>query len=182
MPWCLSWLPYMVIDIIHNTSVVMISHLVSVVMLFKDFTMKLCKCGFYLKCNESQSCGKCFKWLKNHKRFFRAWNVAMCRYMESFCELHRNVWSPEALFLYEECNITFSTLCGLFPSVWVICSLLSVTYNSVISMLDCVCQHGRVVHMKPYDSLSVLKVTRVEVVVFLGLSTVEFSLRLLCVY
>lgn len=50
-------------------------------------------------------------------------------------------------------------------------------------MLDCVYQHGRcVVHMKPYDSLSVLKITRVEVVVFLGLSTVEFSLRLLGVY
>lgn len=76
----------------------------------------------------------------------------------------------------------FQHFVAFFPSVWVICSLLSVSYNSVISMLDCVCQHGHVVHMKPYDSLSVLKVTRVDVVVFLGLSTVEFSLRLLCVY
>lgn len=76
----------------------------------------------------------------------------------------------------------FQHFVAFFPSVWVICFLLSVSYNSVISMLDCVCQHGHVVHMKPYDSLSVLKVTRVDVVVFLGLSTVEFSLRLLCVY
>lgn len=36
--------------------------------------------------------------------------------------------------------------------------------------------------MKPYDSLSVLKQTAVKVVFFLSLSTVEFSLRLCCVF